>query len=86
MVNEWAQRGFGLGELGLALGRSQVQIPPIMLLLLIGAEKVEVKLFFIYSRWCFEFGLEFANSFLFEKSFRISLIKTHLNPCDFFFN
>ena len=43
-VNQWV-RGFGLGEHGLALGRSQGQIPPTILLLLIGAEKVGVKLF-----------------------------------------
>ena len=73
VVNEW-ERGFGLGELGLALVRSQGRIPPIMHLLPIGAEKVEVKLFFVYSRWYFEFGLEFANSFFFERTLRISLL------------
>ena len=36
---------------GLALDRPQCQIPPSVLLLLIGAQKVGVKVFLVYSRW-----------------------------------
>jgi hypothetical protein len=38
VVNKW-DRGLGLGERALALSRSQVQILPPSLLLLIGAKK-----------------------------------------------
>ena len=46
VINEW-ENGLGLGEHGLELGRSQGQIPPIVLLHLIGAKKVGAKLFFL---------------------------------------